>query len=167
VINLYFEKFYDETRQQILKEGFEIDNTKEIIGTSVVRKKLTLAHVNEVNKFIKLQRIQKPEERFEYAEIYHTLRNTIRKKLFYFKNQTKTSRQFIYHSDSCISTFQLLYRDNKLYSICYMRSSDLCNMLPNDLKAIYEMTLDLNKEFFNAKEINSIVYIGSLHIKNE
>jgi hypothetical protein len=136
--------------------GEVINKTKELrnINFSYSKNNLKDISISEINE----------EEMPEYDNIYYSLKNTIRLKLNYFKNQTIDSRQFIYHSDSCISMFQVMKRNNNLECFVKFRSCNVKENLLSDCIGIYKIASRINNVFFNCENIKINVNIGSAHI---
>ena len=104
------------------------------------------------------------DEKPEYAEIYATLNNTIRLKLNYFKSQDRLSRQFVYHSDSCVSKYQLLVRGDTLNVFVNMRSCNIAKLLIADYYGICSIAKTLNDSYFKCKDIKFTLNITSAHL---
>jgi hypothetical protein len=136
--------------------GEIVNKTKELrdINFSYNKNNLKDISISEINE----------EEMPEYDTIYYSLKNTIRLKLNYFKNQTIDSRQFIYNSDSCISLFQVMKRNNILECFVKFRSCNIKENLLSDCIGIYKIASRLNNVFFDCEDIKINVNIGSAHI---
>jgi hypothetical protein len=161
------EKF-DENERLMFTFGHNVENTRELLNVRFDYLEVTDKAIEELKQIIMEKDIDTEEERYEYEEIYHSLRNVIRKKLYYFKNQTVHSRQFIYHSDSCISLVQVSYRDEFLLMTIYMRSCEMTKMLYSDMLAFMQMIKLINDEFFKTKKLILTIFINSLHVyKND
>ena len=146
--------------------GHRVEYTKELNNIELKFKLIQLKLDNIINDEKLVGKINK--EAPEYTEIFATLNNTIRLKLDYFKTQEKTSRQFVYHSDSCISKFQLLQREDSLEVFINMRSCDIAKMLVIDYYGICSIAKSLNEMYFKCKDVNVTLNITSAHLyKND
>jgi len=141
--------------------GNVVDNTKEIQNVFINIKKV---NESELICHLKEHNLLNYSELTEYSKIYTDLRNTIRLKTKYFKNQTLNSRQFVHHSDSCISFYQILKRNNTLFANVTIRSSNVSKMLLLDILGIYKIAKLLNEEYFKCKKIEINLNIMSAHI---
>jgi len=102
-------------------------------------------------------------EKHHYAMLYHSLCHKLIEIEYYFQEKLNTTRKCVVFSNDCISMIQLLQRDNKLFGVVHLRSSDVVNLLPLDLLHI---NIFLNKIAESYEEINSLEIkfsIGSLH----
>jgi len=85
----------------------------------------------------------------------------------YFHHQGLESRKNIIFSDDCISSIQLLVRDEAIRLNVYMRSSDVMRLLPIDVLAMANI---LNKVILKYKidlsdrTVVLDIMIGSAHI---
>jgi len=103
------------------------------------------------------------EELLEYTEILVKLQNSIRLKLEYFKNQTLDSRQFVAVSESCISMFHIMKRDNTLEVNMHLRSCNL-RYLKRDCYGAHYIASKLNKDVFHCDKIKFVINIDSAHV---
>jgi len=148
-----------EKNGEIIKTKIPNSNSKEV-------KNVVLKYESRNLSCIKLWRNNKDylEERPEYDQIKSYLDNTIRLKLNYFKTQDLSSRQFIYHDYSCISSVQILYRNNILYMNVFIRSSNVKDTLLFDIRGLNDIAKYLNNKYFNAENIKFNLSISSAHV---
>ena len=166
IINLDSE--YERVEDYILKFGEKVGNTKEVKNVELHFDLDTLEYTDEnymfrsnyENVITKKFEIEKTE----YDNIYYNLRNTIYLKKDYLKTQDINSRQFIYHSESCISYLQLLFRNNILTANVTFRSCNVHDNLLADLLALIMIVKRLNEEYFNSENIKFNINISSAHI---
>jgi len=147
--------------------GNRVENTKELTNIELKFKPeeidLIAARMTEAKAWELIN-----EEAPEYAEIFCTLNNSIRLKLNYFKSQNLNSRQFVYHSDSCLSKYQLIKRGDTLNVFVNMRSCNIAKMLIADYYGICSIAKSLNESYFKCKDINVTLNITSAHLyKND
>ena len=100
----------------------------------------------------------------EYQVISANIRNIIRLKLDYFKSQDIYSRQFVHHSDSCISFVQILLRNNVLEMIVHMRSCNAVKNLLMDLYALNQIWQVVHSYYARQSAYKMTIYISSAHI---
>ena len=94
------------------------------------------------------------------------------KKQFYFKEDFRGSRKLVVHSEDCISTVQIMYRDPQFpveVSI-HMRSSEVTRLLPLDLfNILVKVVGGVSHALWEEKRLkeepryNFTVLIGSAH----
>lgn len=141
----------------ISKIGNKVGNTLELTDVTLKFNQANIYYLPKLNVYM-------AEEKAEFDNIYYSLKNSIRLKLFYFKNQKVDSRQFVYHNDSCISLFHVMKRGNNLEVFVTIRSSNVVKSLLFDIYGLYEIANKLNKDFFLCRNLNFTIKINSAHI---
>ncbi|MDB4337515.1 hypothetical protein OAA09_00695 [bacterium] len=81
-----------------------------------------------------------------YTQMIKKIRNEMKGKNVYNREESVTSRRFIYTNDSCISLVQASYRENILDMHFVLRSSEVKTTFPYDLKFLYFLTSRVYKE---------------------
>ena len=110
------------------------------------------------------------EEYHHYRFLTHALLHKIN-AVQYFHNEGLESRKLIVFSDDCISSIQLIVREEEIGLQVHMRSSDAINLLPLDVMAlvtlleavICEHRCTLTPE----RRVMIHITFGSLHIYKE
>ena len=107
-----------------------------------------------------------------YTEIYDSVMKTIEDeylgKNLYDLPQSKTSRRFIYHSDTCISSIHFLPRDNRLRVMATFRSTDVIRNASIDLEFLAMLSVEVNRKFeWNCPEVVLDVNFNSAHIRRD
>ena len=158
---------------QIDKNGYEINGTKEISGITLPIIRIDeidiLDEENAVRSYyesinINTQAVKSLEYNL-YEYIYHGLKQSI-EQLFYFNpSQDYTSRRFVFSTTDCISHLQILYRPHSLKLIAHLRSTDIKKLLPWDLLYLCKLLKRINNscEFPHSEEKIIIVSVGSAH----
>ena len=92
----------------------------------------------------------KPEEEY-YEKIYNRVHNKITNEMLgkneYNRTESFLSRRFVYSDDSCISFIQLSVRKNVMDFHTVIRSTDVKNIFPHDLKFLYYLASTCYKRF--------------------
>ena len=109
------------------------------------------------------------EERHHYKFLYHGLLHKINATK-YFHNEGIESRKLIVFSDDCISTIQLMVREEEVGLYVHMRSSDAINLLAPDIMALTGMLNEVILTHRITPEDRRVVIhitFGSLHIYSD
>ncbi|MCK5013807.1 MAG: hypothetical protein KAS66_08295 [Candidatus Omnitrophica bacterium] len=105
-------------------------------------------------------------EDYHYAFLQYGLLHKIRETNFFHQEGVESRKNIIFSSD-CISSIQLIVRDEEVGLMVHMRSSDVFNLLPLDLLAltkilravIHEHSIDVSE-----RRVCMHITYGSLHI---
>lgn len=106
------------------------------------------------------------QEIHHYLFLHHGLFHKINATK-YFHNEDITSRKIIIFSDDCISSIQLIVRPEEIGLDIHMRSSDLINLLPLDIIALYTILKHIIEKYHlnvEGRRVRIHVTFGSLHI---
>tara|TARA_R110001583_G_scaffold14033_5_gene59258 strand:- start:1046 stop:1951 length:906 start_codon:yes stop_codon:yes gene_type:complete len=94
--------------------------------------------------------LYKPEKEY-YENIYNLLHEKISRELEgkneYNRAESPDSRRFVYTDDSCISFIQVAVRDNVLDFHVVIRSTNVKDTFPHDLKFLYYLASTCYKRF--------------------
>jgi len=94
--------------------------------------------------------LHKPEEEY-YDKIYKSLHEKISNELLgkneYNRVESVASRRFVHTDDSCISFIQVSIRDRMMDFHTVIRSSDVRDIFPHDLKFLYYLSSTCYKRF--------------------
>jgi thymidylate synthase len=154
--------------QRILNHGHVYQNTKELIGPKIALD-LSGSSLSEELYAIKDYygaRFDRryDDEKFHYDALRYAMLHKV-KEVEYFHHQGIENRKLVIFSNDCISSIQYLRRQDHSFLLVHMRSSDVRDLLPLDLLALYELQLAVDDVY--KAEINSItmdIVIGSAHI---
>ena len=129
---------------------------KEVVG-------LRLTYFDD-GKFtdIKPELLEYEEEKEYYAKIKNQLKEKI--NLEKGKGQSKYSRRFIYHGDSCISLAHFLIRDQIFDVKFFLRSSNVKDTLKYDINFIHDITRYVYQKYRIASPAKIEVILNSAHI---
>lgn len=107
------------------------------------------------------------EEYHHYKFLTHALLHKIN-AVKYFHKEGLESRKLIIFSDDCISSIQLIVREEEVGLQVHMRSSDAINLLAPDLIALtqlLERVISQHRiEIYPGKRVMIHITFGSLHI---
>lgn len=106
------------------------------------------------------------QEDHHYKFLNHALLHKINATK-YFHNEGIESRKNIIFSDDCISSIQLIAREEEIGLDVHMRSSDIINLLPLDLIALTSILYNVMEEHkikAVGKRVRIHITFGSLHI---
>lgn len=107
-----------------------------------------------------------------YSEIHNKILKVISDEVNghnpYNTPQTRDSRRFIYHSDSCISSIHFLPRGERLRVITTLRSTDVIRNASIDLQFLAFVASDVNRRFgWNYSEVILEASFNSAHIRRD
>jgi len=111
--------------------GYNVDHTFKSI-TDVNKYRDTLPALYETLGRPKTFEQKQFQEEAHYGKLKYTLLHQIAESKFYMKEQVLKSRKFIVLSTDCISTVQIVFREDKIFCGVYFRSSHLTELLPVD-----------------------------------
>jgi hypothetical protein len=99
-------------------------------------------------------------------EYYAKIKNQLKEKinLESGKGQSKYSRRFIYHGDSCISLAHFLVRDQMFDAKFFLRSSNVKDTLKYDINFIHDLTRYVYQKYRIANPAKIEVTLNSAHI---
>lgn len=102
------------------------------------------------------------QEESHYKMLWSILEHKENETKYYFNEGVYDSRKIVAHSSDCISTVQVMIRDDRLYLNVLMRSSDVKSLLPVDIFGLLKGC----KNMFWAKwtSVHLAILIGSAHI---
>ena len=112
--------------------------------------------------------VQKQKEEYHhYQFLTHALLHKIN-SVKYFNNEGLESRKIIIFSDDCISSIQLIVREEEIGLQVHMRSSDIISLLPLDVIALATLLKEVMCEhrirITPQKRVMIHITFGSLHI---
>ena len=99
-------------------------------------------------------------------EYYDKIKNQLKEKinLERGKGQSKYSRRFIYHGDSCISLAHFLIRDQIFNVKFFLRSSNVKDTLKYDINFIHDLTRYVYQKYRITSPAKIEVTLNSAHI---
>ena len=105
-------------------------------------------------------------EFYHYKQLEYSLLHKIEETEYFFNQNLDDSRKLIVFSNDCISSIQMIFRDNTLHFLVHMRSSDVLELLPLDLLALSRIMVAVcNKHKWpDQVKLKLSVTIGSAHI---
>jgi hypothetical protein len=110
---------------------------------------------------------------FEHEkEYYDMVRTSLLRKIDmeldgdneYSRVEDLKSRRFVYSDSSCISFIQVAIRDGIMDFHCVIRSSDVENIFPHDLRFLYFLSSECFKKLGGAKRVRMRFNLNSAHI---
>jgi len=107
-----------------------------------------------------------------YTKIYDSVMKTIEDEYLgknsYNLPQTKNSRRFIFHSDTCIASIHFLPRGDRMRVMTTLRSTDVIRNASIDLQFLSMLSIEVNKKFeWNCSEVILDVNFNSAHIRKD
>lgn len=107
-----------------------------------------------------------------YTEIHRKILKVISDEIAgqnpYGIAQTRDSRRFIYHSDTCISSIHFLPRGERLRVLATLRSTDVIKNASIDLQFLAFVASDVNRSLgWNYSEVVLEVNFNSAHIRRD
>jgi hypothetical protein len=166
-------KTVEELRQSIELNGYEINETKELVGvvlpTLKVHEMELLEEENAIRDYytmigINTQVVRSLEHNL-YEFIFRGIKQSV-EQLFYFdRTQDYTSRRFVFSTTDCISHLQFLYRRGTATLFAHIRSTDVVKLLPWDILFLCKLSkrILLECEFPEVREIDVIIVVASAH----
>ena len=161
VISLVERTLLREVSDQIYK-------SVEISGGECFPISFTLYDNGKFEEATSTSMLVKTEEKY-YERIYESLHKKISNEILgkneYNRCESASSRRFIYTDDSCISFIQVSIRNRVMDFHSVMRSSDVKNIFPHDLKFLYYLASTCYERF--SKECDSLrlrFNLNSAHI---
>ena len=156
---------YEEIRDDLEEYGIDRPNGhKEILGYSIVDNYLNAYELQAAKRRFKGlyegdwdHKIMMEVEHYKKLEggLLHAMNET----KYYVKDQLLESRRFVVTSTDCISTIQIIFRNDEIFVGVYFRSSHAKNLLPVDLDFIYGLirkTLDHLKYRENTEDYREV-----------
>ena len=115
------------------------------------------------------QILENKKEGEYYQTIYKKIINKIEKELAgdnpYSRKETMNSRRFVFADESCISFIQVANRNNIFDFHVTLRSSDVENIFPYDLKFLYYLASECYKKVsFKDSIVRIRINLNSAHI---
>ena len=163
----------NETREslnQIMILEFPKDNAPDTRDTNIhtFLEEMECRHLYQ-NRMHKNWAEKNREERHHYKFLSHGLLHKIN-AVRYFHSEGLESRKLIIFSDDCISSIQLIVREEEVGLQVHMRSSDVINLLAPDLIALTEILHEVmltHNISAGDKRIMIHITFGSLHVYNK
>ena len=105
-------------------------------------------------------------------EYYDMIRSSLLRKIDmeltgdneYARIETTSSRRFVYTDSSCISFIQVAIRDEVMDFHCVIRSTDVKNIFPYDIKFLYFLASECFNRLGGAKKVRLRFNLNSAHI---
>lgn len=155
-------------RAMLREVSDQVYKTVEFAGGECFPLAFTLYDDGEFEEATKTSMLHKPEEKY-YERIYKSLHGKISDEIMgkneYSRCEPVSSRRFVYTDDSCISFIQVSIRNRVMDFHSVVRSSDVKNIFPHDLKFLYYLASTCYERF--SKECDSIrlrFNLNSAHI---
>ena len=142
---------FDLIERAMLKEvSDQVLSAVSHCGSECMPLKFTLYDSGDFQEATVKSMDYEPEKKY-YEKIYKTFHEKISNELSgnneYNRIESSNSRRFVYTDDSCISFIQLSIRNKKMDFHVVIRSSDVENIFPHDLKFLYYLASTCYERF--------------------
>lgn len=172
---------YKELLDKIYKNGLDVKDTYELVGTQIDIMLTDTKTVKEIfnisdefeNEFIESICTFKEKNIGPYiTEKYFILLPSLKVAVEQLKNDCSETRRAVitFPNEHCFQSIQFLLRENTINIVCFMRSCDAINNLPYDVWLCYKLA-DMFSYYMNEtleespyKYHKLTMMFGSLHV---